>query len=105
MPSVRIEPSGAVLAVGPDQTIFEAATAAGYRWPTVCGGLGTCHTCFLRVDETSAGALSPIGPREREGLDQLGLADSNGTVVRLACQVSPTADVVVNKPGVRPATS
>lgn len=103
MPIVRVEPAGLELPAEAGQTIFAAAAAAGVRWPTVCGGVGTCRTCFVRVRRDQADRLSPVERWEREGLGELGLPDGPDDVVRLACQARAEADVVVTKPGVRPA--
>lgn len=77
------------------------AARAGYHWPTVCGGNGTCRTCFFRV-RSGAEHLSEVGRWEAEGLRELGLAGTPGGEVRLACQARATGEVVVYKPGVRP---
>jgi ferredoxin len=105
VPLVRVEPAGVDIPVEPGQTIIAAALAAGHGWPTVCGGVGSCRTCFLRVRRDQADRLSPIERWEREGLDELGLGDGGASVVRLACQARVLDDVVVTKPGVRPAPS
>jgi 2Fe-2S ferredoxin len=100
---VRVEPSGITFEAAPGQTIMAAAIAAGYRWPTICGGQGTCRTCFVRVRD-GADRLTPVERWEREGIDELGAAAGGGDrgEVRLACQARPTGDVAVHKPGVRP---
>nr|MBF6558603.1 2Fe-2S iron-sulfur cluster binding domain-containing protein [Acidimicrobiales bacterium] len=73
----------------------------GYRWPTVCGGVGTCRTCVMTVLE-GADACSAIGDWEAEGLDEIGAAArSGGGPVRMACQTRLAGPVRVRKPGVR----
>lgn len=101
MPTVRVEPSGIVYDLEREQTIMAGATAAGYVWPTVCGGQGTCHTCFLEVVD-GVDQLSPVGKWEREGLNELAALGRRGEL-RLACQAQASGDVVVRKSGVRPA--
>jgi ferredoxin len=96
---VRVEPAGIDLGVAPGESIMAAAVRAGYRWPTVCGGEGSCRTCFLEVVD-GGDRLSPIGALEREGLDSLGPI-AQGKPVRLACQVKVSGPAVVRKRGVR----
>ena len=79
---------------------MEAATAAGYYWPTVCGGKGTCRTCYATVLSDGA-SLSPIGAWEAEGLASLGLPGTQTGAVRLACQAQVRGAVTVRKSGVR----
>lgn len=100
MPSIRVEPSGVVLDAESGSTIMGAAQANGYYWPTICGGLGTCHTCFVRVI-SGAEQLSAVEPWEQEGLATFPGAAVRAGTVRLACQARPEGDVVVHKAGVR----
>ncbi len=97
---VEVEPSGLSFEVGPGETVFEAAGRHGYRWPTVCGGLGTCRTCIMTVVE-GADACSPIEEWEAEGLEDIG-ATGSGPTVRMACQTRVSGPIRVRKPGVRP---
>ncbi|HEX9684114.1 MAG TPA: 2Fe-2S iron-sulfur cluster-binding protein [Acidimicrobiales bacterium] len=96
---MRVEPADVVFEVPGVQPLLREAERAGIRWPTVCGGQGTCRTCYLRV-RAGGEHLSEIGVWEADGLRDLGLANEQGTV-RLACQVVVSGDVVVHKPGVR----
>lgn len=100
MPTVRVEPSDVVFDVPGVEPLLREAEQAGVRWPTICGGLGTCRTCFLRV-RAGGEHLSAVGPWEAEGLRELGLDDDGDGVVRLACQVVVSGDVVLRKSGVR----
>ena len=100
--TVRVEPAGIEFSVEAGQTVMAAATDAGLRWPTVCGGLGTCRTCFMSVEDDAGENLSPVEPWEQEGLDDIRMTASGaGGEIRLACQARPLADVVVRKTGVR----
>ena len=96
---VLVEPAGIRLVPEPGETVFAAARRCGYRWPTVCGGLGTCRTCVMVV-ESGRENCAPIGDLEAEGLDAL--KESKNGVHRLACQTAVTGDVVVFKRGVKP---
>lgn len=104
MPIVWVKPSGIVFDAEPGATIMGAAEATGLRWPTVCGGLGTCRTCVVRVLAGAAG-LSPVHAWEAEGLDEARVTVQTGDeTIRLACQARlGEADVVVYKTGVRHA--
>lgn len=97
-----MEPSGVSFEVEPGETVFVAAARHGYRWPTVCGGLGTCRSCVMTVVEGGQ-ACSAIGPWEAEGLDEIG-ASSGPALQRLACQTRINGPVRVRKPGVRLAS-
>jgi 2Fe-2S ferredoxin len=96
---IRVEPSGVELEVGQPITIMAAANEAGYRWPTVCGGQGSCVTCFVRV-LAGPGHLSAPSLTEIEGLAKLQVAHGD-EVIRLACQARVEGDVIVFKRGVR----
>jgi ferredoxin, 2Fe-2S len=101
MAQIRVVPSEVDFSAEPGTTVFAAAHDAGLRWPTVCGGQGSCHTCVMRVVE-GAHNLSPVGTWEEEGLRELGLTDDTPEQpYRLACQAQVRGDVVVRKSGVR----
>ena len=100
MAVIRVEPSGIEINANPDETIMEAAIRAGYKWPTVCGGDGQCHVCYVVV-ETGEEALSAVEALEQEGVDALKIvAARHKKPVRLACQARPSRDVTVRRPGV-----
>jgi 2Fe-2S ferredoxin len=83
-------------------TIMGAAQAAGYYWPTTCGGEGRCTTCACEVIEGAA-AVSDMGKSERASLVNERGESVLATAVRLACQarVSGAGPVTVRKAGVR----
>jgi 2Fe-2S ferredoxin len=98
--TVRVEPSGIELAVRDGETVMAAARRAGYRWPTICGGLADCGACALEVLETAA-ALPP--PTTVEGMRLNVLVERRrhpDRTFRLACQLAPSSDLVVRKTGV-----
>ena len=61
MTRVRVLPADRCFSVGPDETVLEAAIAAGWRWPSVCGGQAACGTCAFTVEQ-GGGSLTPIAP-------------------------------------------
>lgn len=96
--TVTVHPSGVRLFPEPGETVFAAAARQGYRWPTVCGGMGTCRTCVMVV-ESGRENCAPIGDLEAEGLDAL--KEAKDGLHRLACQTRVTGDVSVTKRGVK----
>ncbi len=103
MTTIRVLPLDVAIEAVDGATIMAAAQAAGYYWPTTCGGEGRCTTCACDVIEGAA-SLSDMGRSERTSLVYERGESVLRTSTRLACQarVSGTADVVVRKPGVRP---
>jgi len=105
MPRVRILPLDVEIECGQGETVMGAAQAAGYYWPTTCGGEGRCTTCACEVLEGAA-SLEPMGRAERKTLVEERGEGVLRTAVRLACQSRPSAEssgtIVVQKPGVRP---
>ncbi len=102
MATVRILPLDAEISAGAGETVMGAAQAAGYYWPTTCGGEGRCTTCACEVIE-GADVLSAIGRGERATLVAERGEGVLRTPVRLACQarVEGEGRVVVKKAGVR----
>jgi len=98
--SVRVEPSGITLDVHDGETVMAAARRAGYRWPTICGGLADCGACALEVVSTTAELPAPTtveGVRLNVLVERRRHPDRTW---RLACQLVPCGDVVVRKTGV-----
>lgn len=104
MPTVHVDPGGAEIRVPGVSPILFEAQAAGYSWPTICGGRGTCRTCFLRIRH-HPDRLSTIDPVEAQSLTLLGLTPQPGEQIRLACQAVALHDVTVVRPGVHPLES
>ncbi len=91
VPVIRYLPGDVSVPVVPGATVLETVRGAGLRHASVCGGRGRCSTCRVRVD-AGRDKLDPPDDDEARVLDRLGLND--GTV-RLACQLRPTADLMV----------
>lgn len=97
--TVRVRPAGLDIEVPDGEDLMSAAQRAGYKWPTICGGQGTCRTCYVEV-EAGIDNCSPMRPLEREGIEALKKPLDGAT--RLACQLAVTGPgVVVLKRGVR----
>jgi 2Fe-2S ferredoxin len=100
---VRVEPIGVDVVVPEKTSLMRAAEAMGLKWPTVCGGDAECGTCFVSIDEAVAPCLPPVAPKEEQGLQLVPRwkRQQAGVVVRLACQLRPTSNLIVEKRGVR----
>jgi 2Fe-2S ferredoxin len=99
--TVRVEPTGVVITVGPDETLMAAANRSGWWWPTICKGNAQCNRCFVDVID-GADCVEPMGAVELEGLRRVrwhGGAEKAGE--RLACQLRVSGPVRVRKVGVR----
>lgn len=71
-------------------SVLEASRGHGIPHLSMCGGQGRCSTCRVRVLDGGA-ELPPPSPLERRTLDRI----QAGPDVRLACQLRPTARVVL----------
>src|SRR3990170_2041765 len=100
MPKVTVRPLDIEFDAPEGETIMGAAQAAGYYWPTTCGGEGRCTTCLCVVVD----GMERLSPRGRS--ESKVLTEERGPAVlqqplRLACQARVYGDVEVEKPGVR----
>jgi 2Fe-2S ferredoxin len=101
VPRVTVQPSGITFEAGEGETIMDAARAAGYWWPTSCGGQGECTTC---AGEVLSGMenLSTMGRYEQANLIRQRGKAILLQPVRLSCQARVHGDVEVKRPGVKP---
>ena len=100
MPKVTVRPLDVEFDAPEGETIMGAAQAAGYYWPTTCGGEGRCTTCLCVVID----GMERLSPRGRS--ESKVLTEERGPAVlqqplRLACQARVYGDIEVEKPGVR----
>ncbi len=93
MTEVAFQPIGRRIEVKPGSTLLEAAQDAGVALSAVCGGVGVCGDCRVRV---SSGAVSALNATEKDMLTDSDLASG----LRLACQVEieGTSAIVVDVP-------
>jgi len=77
--------------VDEDVHLLAAAQTAGVGLSAVCGGVGTCQDCKIRI---ISGDVSAVQPIEQKAFSQAEL--SGGW--RLACQVFPQSDLIVDIP-------
>jgi ferredoxin len=101
MPRVTVQPSGISFEAAAGETVMDAARAAGYWWPTSCGGKGQCTTCAGLVTR-GAHNLSAMGRYEEFNLIRQRGRATLKTAVRLCCQARVQGDVEIQKPGVKP---
>lgn len=94
MGDVVFQPIGKRIPIKPGDTLLEAAQNAGIGLSSVCGGIGICGDCRVRVLRGSVSALNAL---EEEHLS----ASERESGFRLACQVtigSNLYDIVVDVP-------
>ena len=90
---------GPTIRVAPGSTLLEYSRMNGIPHASICGGRARCSTCRVRVEE-GATSLPPPQPAEAFTLRSIE-APAN---VRLACQIRPTAPLVVSRL-LRPAST
>lgn len=89
--NVDFEPLGRRGKAHPGQSLLEVARAAGVGLASVCGGVGTCEECRVRL---ATGKLTPPTMIEQAVLSATDLAAG----FRLACQGAPLSDVKLDIP-------
>ncbi len=85
-----VYPGGRAVMMPRGLTVLEASRAHGIPHASVCGGRGRCSTCRIRVGRGRE-RLPPPSAEEQRVLARVGAAED----VRLACQIRPSADLVV----------
>ncbi len=88
---IDFEPLGRRGVILPGQTLLDAAQAAGVGLASVCGGVGTCEECRVRLE---SGKLTPLTLIEQSVLSKADLIAG----IRLACQAEPLSDVKLDIP-------
>jgi ferredoxin len=100
VPRVRVNPIGIDIEVEPGESLMEAAERQGYDWPTICGGVGMCTMCWVRIGAGEENA-EPMEQLERDALETYRWNDGKlEPGVRLGCQLRMTGDATVYKRGV-----
>jgi uncharacterized 2Fe-2S/4Fe-4S cluster protein (DUF4445 family) len=88
---IDFEPLGRRSKASSNQTILEAAQYAGVGLASVCGGVGTCEECRVRL------AFGKLTPPTHIEISVLSKADLFAGF-RLACQAKPLSDVKLDIP-------
>jgi uncharacterized 2Fe-2S/4Fe-4S cluster protein (DUF4445 family) len=89
--SVSLQPVGRRAEVSPDQSILSAAQQSGVELMSLCGGVGACDSCKVRLVR---GKLTAHTLEEQALFTQAELEAG----YRLACQAMPLSDVVIDIP-------
>jgi ferredoxin, 2Fe-2S len=97
---VTVAPRDIELEVNDGETIMGAAIRAGYRWPSLCGGAGTCSICWAEV-LAGGEQLSGTTTLESTTLELVPALVRRTRTVRLACQARVHGDLSVRKSGVK----
>jgi uncharacterized 2Fe-2S/4Fe-4S cluster protein (DUF4445 family) len=88
MSDIIFQPVGRRIAGEAGETLLEAAQRAGVALSAVCGGIGVCGDCRVRV---LSGAVSELNDVETDQLSEADIADG----LRLACQVIAGDETIV----------
>ena len=88
---IDFEPLGRRGRARPGQTILDVAQLTGIGLVSVCGGVGTCEECRVRL---ISGRLSPPTLVEEAALSKADLSAG----IRLACQAEPRSDIKLDIP-------
>jgi len=89
--SVSLQPVGRRAEITPDQSILYAAQQTGVELVSLCGGVGACDSCKVRLVRGRLSALT----LEEQALFSPAELESG---YRLACQARPVSDVVIDIP-------
>jgi ferredoxin, 2Fe-2S len=98
--TVCVVPDGSTFEGRPGESVLRAAQRAGYRWPNVCSGEGSCTVCWMEVLE-GPGHLSAVTEVEERWRRTRRWRPAGGGDLRLACQAVAEGPVVVRKRGVK----
>ncbi len=85
---VDLEPIGRRTTIRAGQALLEAARSAGVDLVALCGGVGSCESCRVRLVR---GTLNPPTAAEEAAFSPEELATGH----RLACQAVPQSDVAI----------
>ncbi len=88
---VNFEPIGRRIEVEAGTSLLDAARAAGIQIASLCGGVGLCESCIIRLRD---GTLSAPSLEEQSARDEGWLEAGQ----RLACQASPLSNVIIDIP-------
>jgi uncharacterized 2Fe-2S/4Fe-4S cluster protein (DUF4445 family) len=89
--TIHFEPVGLSGQCQEDETLLDCAHQLGVGISSVCGGMGNCNTCRVKV---TSGALVEPTPSEVEAFSAQELREG----WRLACQATPVSDCQVTLP-------
>jgi 2Fe-2S ferredoxin len=99
--NVRLGPLDTSFPVRVGESVMAAGQRAGLKWPTICGGNGQCGWCHVEIVSTDI-PLSPPDAAEVLTLKHVVKAPA-GMTIRLACQIRPEGDLVIERAGISKA--
>ena len=88
---INMQPVGRRAEVTPGMTLLAAAQSAGVELASLCGGVGVCDSCRVRL---VSGELTPPTLEEESLFSSQDLSQG----FRLACQAEPLSDVKIDIP-------
>jgi uncharacterized 2Fe-2S/4Fe-4S cluster protein (DUF4445 family) len=88
---IDLQPVGRRIQIEAGQSLLAAAQAAGVELISICGGIGICDGCRVKVRE---GDISPLTLEEQATFQAPELSQG----LRLACQAIPLSDCLVDIP-------
>jgi len=89
--TIHLQPIGRRTQIRSDQSLLEAAQLAGVEITSICGGVGVCESCRVRLVK---GELSPLTMDEQNTFSTEEIQQG----YRLACQAFPRSDVILDIP-------
>lgn len=89
--TVEFKPSGLTVVCEKDTLLIEVARQAGMPLQSICGGIGACGRCRVRI---LSGITQPPTPEEIDHLSDADLSDG----YRLACQFPVLEDTALEIP-------
>lgn len=95
---IILQPIGRRIKIDADQNLLEAARLSAVEIISLCGGIGACDSCKIRV---LSGKVSEPTLIEAEVFDESELRDG----FRLACQAFPLSDLKIEIPSESLSTS
>jgi 2Fe-2S ferredoxin len=95
---VMLEPAAFRFSIRDGESLMQAATRAGIKWPSICGGRAECGVCYVELLE---GRASTPLPDEVNRLEMQHVKPTRGGPLRLACQMLALEDLRVYRTLVR----
>ncbi len=89
--TIHLQPIGRRIQIPDDQTILDATQLAGIEITSICGGVGVCESCKIKLIQ---GQLSSPTLDEENAFSMEELKQG----FRLACQAYPQSDVIIEIP-------
>lgn len=88
---INLQPVGKRVRITTESTLLEAAQSAGVAIASLCGGIGSCDSCKIRL---VSGKLTPPTLEEQAIFSP----EEFQAGYRLACQAHPLSDVTIDIP-------